>query len=140
MADYTILEERLSESISLTRRPIAVAFRETLPLGVPKFAGTEPSGCSFWRLAMHGQAFYTVAADHYNCPIGSFTHNIPLPVERAPELEGTLSLMSQIGYLGTEEVSTIPQLPHIPRVIVYAPLSEHRSIRMSCCSSAVPPR
>lgn len=66
MADYRGMEQRLSEILGLRRRPVAVTFRDTPPEGVAKFAGTEPSGCSFWRIAAGGRTFYTVPADHYN--------------------------------------------------------------------------
>ena len=78
----------------------------------------------FWRLAADGRAFYTTPADHYNCPIGSYTHNIALPPERAPELEQTLSLMSTLGYVRMEEVPGIPRLPEPPAAVVYAPLAD----------------
>jgi hypothetical protein len=71
MQDYARLEYRLIEGLELERRPIAIAFRDMPPPGVPAFAGTQPSGCSFWRLAAGGQAFYTVPEDHYNCAIGA---------------------------------------------------------------------
>ena len=99
MPDYSLIERQLSEMLGLQRRPVAVAFRSTPPTGVEKFAGTEPSSCSFWRIAARGRTFYTVPSDHYNCPIGSYTHNIALPPERAPELDQTLSLMATIGYI-----------------------------------------
>ena len=83
-----------------------------------------PSGCSFWRLAAEGRFFYTVPNDHYNCPIGSYTHNISLPPDRAPELEQTLSLMAGAGYIKMEEVPSIPRLPQTPDSVVYAPLGE----------------
>ena len=124
MTDYRDLEQRLSEALDLRRRPVAVVFRASPPAGVAKFDGSQPSGCSFWRLATEGRAFYTVPADHYNCPIGSYTHNITLPAERAPELEQTLSLMAGTGYIRMEEVSGIPRLPQPPGVVVYAPLGE----------------
>src|SRR5438034_6177655 len=118
------MERQLSEMLGLQRRPVAVAFRITPPTGVTKFAGTEPSSCSFWRIAAGGRTFYTVPSDHYNCPIGSYTHNIALPPERAPELDQTLSLMTQIGYIKMEEVPGIPRLPKPPGVVVYAPLGD----------------
>jgi hypothetical protein len=89
---------------------------------VVKFTGSQPSGCSFWRLAADGDAFYTVPSDHYNCPVGSHTHNIPLPAEREAELPRVLALMSDIGYIRMEEVPGIPRLPTTPAVAVYAPL------------------
>lgn len=124
MTNYRSLEQQLSDRLTLQRRPVAVAFRDAPPAGVLRFAGSEPSGCSFWRLAMHGRAFYTVPADHHNCAIGSYTHTMPLPPERAPELEQTLSFMATIGYMKMEEVGGIPRLPRTPGVVVYAPLGE----------------
>ena len=122
--DYRAIELELTEALGLTRRPVAVAFRSTPPAGVPRFTGTEPSGCSFWRLAATDRTFYTVPADHHNCPIGSYTHNIPLPPERADELGQTLGLMTEIGYLRMEEVPGIPRLPRTPGAAIYAPLGE----------------
>jgi len=124
MVDYRGLEQQLTEALGLRRRPVAVTFRDAAPAGVMKFAGTEPSGCSFWRIAATGRTFYTVAGDHYNCPIGSYTHNLALPPDRAPELEHTLSFMTSIGYLKMEDVPGIPRLATPPAVVVYAPLGE----------------
>jgi uncharacterized protein (DUF169 family) len=124
MTDYRTVERQLSEALGLQRRPVAVAFRPAPPPGVPRFSGVEPSGCSFWRLAMSDQTFYTVPADHHNCPIGSYTHNITLPAERAKELEQTLGLMVDLGYLRMEEVPGIPRLPTAPGAVVYAPLGD----------------
>lgn len=124
MPDYRLMERQLSEALGLPRRPVAVAFRDTPPAGVAKFSGVEPSSCSFWRLAARGQTFYTEPADHYNCPIGSYTHNVPLPPDRAPELEQTLSLMAGIGYIKMDELPGIPRLPKPPGVVIYAPLGD----------------
>jgi uncharacterized protein (DUF169 family) len=124
MTNFRGIEQRLSETLGLGRRPVAVAFRETPPVGVSKFTGTEPSGCSFWRVAAGGRTFYTVPSDHYNCAIGSHTHNIPLPAERAKELDETLSFMAGVGYVRMEEVPGIPRLPQTPGVVIYAPLAD----------------
>lgn len=124
MIDYSSMERRLSEAMGLERRPVAVAFLKAAPAGVPKFEGTMPAGCGFWRLAAEGRAFYTVPGNHYNCPIGSYTHNIALPPDRAPELEQTLSLMGALGYVKMEEVPGIPRLPQTPGAVVYAPLGQ----------------
>lgn len=124
MTDYAAIERSLRERLGLTRRPVAVAFRDTPPAGVKQFTGSEPSGCSFWRLAMEGRAFYTVPADHYNCPVGSHTHNIPLPAERADELPQVLQIMTGLGYLSMSEVPGIPRLSKTPGAVVYAPLGD----------------
>jgi uncharacterized protein (DUF169 family) len=124
MTNYATIEQVLTHALGLTRRPVAVAALDQAPAGVAAFTGTLPSGCSFWSLAAAGRTFSTAPGDHYNCPIGSYTHNIPLPPAREPELMQTLSLMADIGYIRMEEVGGIPRLPHTPGVIVYAPLGE----------------
>lgn len=124
MINYRSLEHQLSSELGLMRRPIAITFRDTPPPGVSKFIGSVPSGCTFWRLASEGRTFFTVPADHYNCPIGSHTHNIPLPSDRAPQLEETLRFMTSLGYLRIEELPRIPVLPKTPGAVVYAPLGD----------------
>jgi uncharacterized protein (DUF169 family) len=124
MPDYPAMERQLSEGLQLEHRPVAIAFREEPPPGVPRFIGAEPSGCSFWRLAGAGRTFYTVPSDHYNCPVGSYTHQIALPPERAHELEQVVGFMTSIGYIRMEEVPGIPRLPSTPGAIIYSPLAE----------------
>lgn len=124
MPDYRTMERLLTESLGLDRRPVAVAFRETPPEGLSRFIGSEPSGCSFWRLAAGGRTFYTVPCDHYNCPVGSYTHNVALPPARAHELEQVLGFMTNIGYIRMDEVPGIPRLPSTPGAIIYAPLAD----------------
>jgi len=118
------LERSLNTIVQPTRRPVAISFAKTAPPGVPRLSGSQPSGCSFWRLAAEGRIFYTAPEDHYNCPIGSYTHNIPLPIERQFELSDTLKLMGDIGYIRMEEVPGIPRLPETPAATIYAPLAE----------------
>ena len=124
MVDYRVIEGRLSEVLGLGRRAVAIAFRDTAPAGVATFTGTQPSGCSFWRIAAEGRTFYTIPSDHYNCPIGSYTHNLALPQDRTQELTQTLTLMAGIGYIKMEEVAGIPRLPQSPGVVIYAPLGD----------------
>jgi uncharacterized protein (DUF169 family) len=124
MENYRDIEQSLTQCLDLRTRPVGVKFLETPPAGVPQFRGTEPSGCSFWRLAAAGKTFYTLPSDHYNCPIGSHTHNIQLPPERSKELDQTLSFIVGIGYLKMEEVPGIPRLARTPGAVVYAPLGD----------------
>jgi uncharacterized protein (DUF169 family) len=124
MADYVALERTLTDTLQLTRRPVAVAFLDEPPAGVPRLAGSQPSGCTFWSLAAGGQVFYTAPEDHYNCPIGSYTHHIDLPADRAHELPDTLSLMSELGYIRMAEVPGVPRLEKTPAATVYSPLGE----------------
>jgi len=122
--DYGVLEQQLSSALGLTRRPVAIAFVDAPPTGVSKFTGSVPAGCTFWRLASEGRVFFTVPGDHYNCPIGSHTHNILLPPDRVNDLGDTLGLMADIAYMRMDEVPGIPVLPETPAVVVYAPLGD----------------
>lgn len=124
MTDYQAIEQQLSGTLGLKRRPIAVTFRESPPEGVSKFLGTEPSGCSFWRIAAEGRTFYTLPSDHFNCPIGSYTHNITLPQDRTKELSDVISFMVDVSYIKMEEVPSIPRLAQPPEVVIYAPLGD----------------
>jgi uncharacterized protein (DUF169 family) len=123
MVDYRALEQTLTDALQLTRRPVAVTFCDEPPSGVPRLPGAQPSGCTFWSIAAEGRAFYTAPEDHYNCPIGSYTHHIPLPKEREHELTDTLSLMTDLGYLKMTEVPNVPRLEKTPAVTVYSPLA-----------------
>jgi uncharacterized protein (DUF169 family) len=123
-ADWETLEEKIGGAVKLARRPVAVAFLGAAPAEVRKFEGTEPSGCSFWRLAASGRVFYTVPENHFNCAVGAYTHNIALSPEREKETEQTLKMMFDLGYVKPEEVPQIPRLAKAPVAIVYAPLGE----------------
>src|SRR2546423_9706289 len=117
MSSYKDFEQRLTSVLELSRAPVAVTFCDAEPKHVRKFMGQVPSGCSFWKLAAGGAPFYTVPSDHYNCPIGSYTHNIALPKERERELTEVLGVMAQIGYVKMEEVSQIPRWSKKPAAI-----------------------
>jgi len=124
MPDWKKLEELFATRLTLDRRPVAVTFLDAEPAGVPKFSGTEPAGCSFWRLAAAGKTFYTVPADHFNCAVGAYTHNIQLPPDRVQETETMLGMMFNLGYVRPEEVPGIPRLPSEPKAVVFAPLAD----------------
>ena len=118
------LEQKISEAVKIRKRPVAVAFLDATPAGVQRFEGTEPSGCSFWRLAAEGRVFYTVPENHFNCAVGAYTHNISLSPEREKETDQTLKMMFELGYVKPEEVPQIPRLSKAPAAIVYAPLGD----------------
>lgn len=124
MENWSELEKLFAARLKLSQRPVAVTFLDSAPLAVSKFSGTEPAGCSFWRLAAAGKAFYTVPADHFNCAVGAYTHSVQLPPDRVQETEAMLGMMFNIGYVKPEEVPGIPRLPKEPAAIVFAPLGE----------------
>jgi uncharacterized protein (DUF169 family) len=123
MPDYAGIEKKIEHVLGGTRRPIAIAFVDSPPPDVTKFEGSEPSSCSFWRLAAAGRTFYTVPADHQNCPVGGYTHNLLEPA-RMPELQQTLGLMSGIGYIKMEEVGGVFHLDQAAKFVVYSPLAD----------------
>jgi len=126
--NWSDLEKRVGAAVKLARRPVAVTFLDSAPANVEKFSGTEPSGCSFWRLAAGGRTFYTVPENHFNCAVGAYTHNMPLSAEREKETEQTLKLMFDLGYVKPEEVPQIPRLAKTPKAVLYSPLGEATAV------------
>jgi uncharacterized protein (DUF169 family) len=121
---HTSHGDRLRAFLGLQWPPIAVAFQASPPPDLQRVGAAGPSGCTYWKLAAEGKIFYTEAADHYNCPIGSFTHGIDLPPAQAQELEGLVGTMIGLGYIRREEIPAIPRRDAPFRVAIYAPLSE----------------
>jgi uncharacterized protein (DUF169 family) len=118
------VEAQIAAVTKTTRRPVAVTFLQEFPTQAQKFEGSEPSGCSFWRLAAEGRTFYTVPENHFNCAVGAYTHNITLSSDREKETEQTLKFMFDLGYVKPEEVPQIPRLSKTPKAILYTPLAE----------------
>ncbi|MCI0460988.1 MAG: DUF169 domain-containing protein [Gemmataceae bacterium] len=115
--------QQLVDLLGLRTAPVALTFQATPPANVPRVATAGPSGCTYWKRAAEGQVFYTEAPDHYQCPIGAYTHGIDLPPEQAKELEGVVGTMVGLGYLRPEEVPTIPRRQERFGVALYAPLT-----------------
>jgi uncharacterized protein (DUF169 family) len=116
--------ERLGALLDLRVPPVAVAFRASAPAGVARVAQAAPAGCGYWKLAAEGAIFYTEAADHYNCPVGSYTHGVELPAARASELESVVSTMVGLRYIRMEEVAALPRLAAPFGVAIYSPLAK----------------
>jgi len=115
---------RLQDLLGLQWPPVALAFQPSAPPGIPRVEAAGPSGCTYWKLAAEGKVFYTEAADHYNCPIGSYTHGIDLPPAQVQELESMVGTMIQLEYLRQEEIPAIPRRETPFGVAVYAPLAD----------------
>jgi uncharacterized protein (DUF169 family) len=112
----------LTNLLNLTSPPVAIAFVDRAPDGVPHVASGEPAGCGYWRRAAAGEVFYTVADDHKRCPVGAHTHNVPLSPAEQQELMGLVETMVGLQYLKMEEVPQIPTRKTPLQVAVYAPL------------------
>jgi uncharacterized protein (DUF169 family) len=114
---------RLEELLGLKWPPLAISFRDAPPEGVARIESAAPAGCSYWKLAAGGRVFYTESSDHYNCPVGAYTHGIELPTERREELDRLMGVMLELEYLQEEETATIPRRAETFGVAVYAPWS-----------------
>jgi uncharacterized protein (DUF169 family) len=115
---------KLEELLGLTLPPVAIAFRNSAPAGVPRIAAPAPAGCGYWRLAAEGKVFYTQAPDHYTCPVGAHTHGVELPPQTASELSAIVQTMIELGYITMDEIPMIPRRQGGFGVAVYAPLDK----------------
>jgi uncharacterized protein (DUF169 family) len=115
--------KQLQDLLQLDTAPVAVAFQETPPTNLSRMTSAAPSSCTFWKRAAAGQVFYTEASDHYNCPIGAYTHGVDLSPPLEKELQGVVETMVQLNYLRMEEVPGIPRRQAKLGVVLYAPLA-----------------
>ena len=113
----------LSELLNLSSPPVAIAFVDDAPAGVPHVAALEPAGCGYWRRAAAGEVFFTTTDDHKGCPVGAHTHNVPLTPSEQEGLMGLVQTMVGLSYLKMEEVPQIPTRKTPMQVAVYAPLA-----------------
>ncbi len=121
--DYRTYTEELQGLLRLKSQPLAITFCPEPPPGVPRINRPAASGCTYWRLAAEGAVFYTEGADHFGCPVGAYTHGIPLPPAQTEELNGLVDTMTDLGYLSREEIPQIPRRSQAFGVLVYAPLA-----------------
>ena len=112
----------LTQLLQLAAPPVAIAFVDNPPPGIPHVAAVEPASCGYWRRAAAGEVFFTVADDHKQCPVGAHTHNVPLSPAEQQELAGLVQTMVNLSYLKMEEVPQIPTRKVPLKVAVYAPL------------------
>ena len=124
MSNYSAQAAQLEESLQLSLPPIAIAFADDLPAGIPSYEEVAPAGCYFWQEAAQ-RVFSTVAKDHELCSIGVHTHNLAgASVSQPVELMATLEAMQGLDYVREEEVAAIPILPEPVRHTVYGPLAD----------------
>ncbi len=115
---------QLKELLGLDTIPIGIAFVDQEPVGVSRVPSPAPAGCRYWKLADEGHVFYTAASDHYDCPIGAWTHHVELPPDRMKELDALIERMVGLGYLHHEEIPSIPRLEKAFRFSIYGPLDK----------------
>ncbi|MGC4084450.1 MAG: DUF169 domain-containing protein [Vicinamibacterales bacterium] len=83
--------------------------------------GQVPAGCVFW-IKGATESFATVAADHANCSVGSFTHGF-LTLEEAASKDDVCAVLES-GWVDVASVQALPRVTEKPETIVYEPLSQ----------------
>ena len=120
MSSSAIYADQLSELLGLTSTPVAVSFDAAPGTGTGT-VDPEPAGCCFWEPAQH-KRLDTVASDHANCSVGSYTHGF-IPLEAAAAGADTAALVAS-GWVGEADLTAAPTLPFAPASIGYQPLAE----------------
>lgn len=131
--DWVSLARELEANLHTTAPPVAITFSADRPDGVAAFdrpmaapapdgrTGRVPAGCVFW---MHGtdDTFSTVAEDHANCSVGSWTHGF-IGLEEAASRPDVGALMES-GWVTMEMVPKIPVVSEQPGSVTYGPLAD----------------
>jgi uncharacterized protein (DUF169 family) len=110
------------DQVQFSHSPIAVAFLDAPPAGLPRVDRKLAAGCGYWKHASDGHAFYTTGEDHQGCPVGAFTHGVTLPPATAAELQALVGTMIELKYLDSKEVPSIPHRERPMEIAAYAPL------------------
>ena len=115
---------RALDSLKLARQPFAIGFLAGPPADLARIERAAAAGCAYWKHASDGHAFYTTVEDHFNCPVGAYTHGADLPPTTADELQGLVGTMIQLHYVSVDEVPKIPRRSEPMRIAAYAPISD----------------
>lgn len=126
------LDRELRDLLGLAVAPIAIAFADSVPTELPRpggampaptadgRTGAVPAGCVFWMKATES-AFATVAADHGNCSVGSYTHGFKTLAEAAAGAD--VQALVGAEWVTMEAAATIPTVAKKPAAVLYGPLA-----------------
>lgn len=121
MANLELLSRRLTDLLDLAHPPVAVSFDAPSEVDASPPSTAEPAGCCFWAPAQQNR-LDTVAADHANCSVGSYTHGF-IPLEQAAGGADTAALVGS-GWVAEADLMAAAKLPSEPKSITYQPLVE----------------
>ena len=126
--------EELAQLLRLAAPPLGIAFRAEAGEGAaPRIAsnpppptpdgrtGAVPAGCVFWFKAVD-LVFETLAEDHANCSVGSYTHGFKTLAETAGRAD-TAALFAS-GWVTEADIPGIAHVKERPGSIVYGPLAK----------------
>jgi uncharacterized protein (DUF169 family) len=131
--DCATLDQDLRSLLGLAIPPIAIAFAKARPSDLSLLDGARPAptqdgrtgavpaGCVFWMKAVE-RSFATLAGDHGNCSIGSFTHGFKTFAEAASGTDVAALLAAE--WVTAEAASAIPTVTEKPGAVLYGPLAE----------------
>lgn len=131
--DWSRLAAELTASLHLTSPPLAISFGARPPDGVHAFdepmappapdgrTGRVSAGCVFWIKAA-AQTLTTVAEDHANCSVGSYTHGF-ITLEEAATRSDVATLLDT-GWVTMDMVPGIPAVSEAPGAVTYGPLAD----------------
>ncbi|MGC8466380.1 MAG: DUF169 domain-containing protein [Acidimicrobiales bacterium] len=136
MISTPVLSERLTAVLAPYAPPIGISFHSTTtrptrfnaskPIATPDGrTGAVPAGCVFWMRAVDS-LFATVASDHANCSVGSFTHGL-LSLEEAAQGDDVATLLRS-EWVAPEDFSRIAHVDQRPKEITYGPLDHYDQV------------
>lgn len=135
MTDWKSLAADLTAALHPTAPPIAITFTLERPAGVAVFdrpmaepspdgrTGRVAAGCVFWMESVDS-TFSTVAEDHGNCSVGSWTHGFKSLDEIAGN--GDVGALLESGWVTMDMVPHIPTVTEKPGAVTYGPLADTR--------------
>src|SRR3954462_15720467 len=131
--DWPALADALTAALHPTAPPIAITFSASRPDGVSAFdkpmaapspdgrTGRVAAGCVFW-MESNDSTFSTVAEDHGNCSVGSWTHGFKTLDEIAGN--GDVGALMESGWVTMDMVPHIPTVSEKPGAVTYGPLAD----------------
>jgi uncharacterized protein (DUF169 family) len=122
MSDYASIAQTIQESLSLRVDPVAVCLTDEPPAGVPSPTKPVAAGCVFWEQGAES-ACVTSPKDHANCTVGMHTHHMPLDTASQENLNDSLKVFGDLGYVLPDDIPAIPVLEQEAKHVVYAPLA-----------------
>lgn len=132
-AGFATQARALGSLLQLSSAPIAIGFHASPPDDLDRFdrpmpvptadgrTGRVPAGCVFWMHATE-RAFTTVAEDHANCSVGSYTHGF-LSLQDAATREDVAAIV-EAGWVAESDFTNIPAVDEAPGAVTYEPLAE----------------
>lgn len=133
MSEWKNLAAALTAALHPTAPPIAITFSATRPDGVAAFdtpmpppspdgrTGSVAAGCVFWMESIDS-TFSTVAEDHGNCSVGSWTHGFKTLDEIASNDD--VGALLDSGWVTMDMVPHIPTVSEQPGAVTYGPLAD----------------